>query len=602
MIIFGSGIIVAGYDVFIEAVENLFKAHFLDENFLMVVAAIGTFLIGQYPEGLAVLLFFQIGELFEHHAVGDTEKAITDLVNIQAEYANLQKDGHITKVDPKDVQIGDIIVIKPGERIPLDGKIIEGISNINTKALTGEPIPKYVEPGSEIMSGCINLNGVLKAKVTNTYDNSTVTKLLELIKESASKKSNSEKFITKFAKYYTPAVVLTAIFIAIVPSVLYPSQTSTWTYRALMFLVVSCPCALVVSIPLGFFCGIGCSSKNGILVKGSNYLEALAATKTVVFDKTGTLTKGEFKVSQINSVKLEEEEELIEYAAKAEYYSDHPISASLKECHGKEINPAHIAESVNIPGKGVRSVILGKTIHVGNSVLMKEIGIVSSHSDSNEGTNVHVAVEKDYAGHIVVSDTIKEDSAYAVKELRKAGVTTIIMLTGDSDSTGQAVSQKLGLDMAYAELLPQDKIKKLEDLINLQAVNKKTIFVGDGINDAPSLARADIGIAMGGLGSDAAIEAADIIIMDDNPLKVATGIWIAKKTVRIVRENILFSLSVKFGVLFLITFGLLGMWAAIFADVGVLIVAILNSTRALNVRRLPVSSQTISSKTTVKIS
>ena len=601
MIIFGSGIIIAGYDVFTEAVENLFKAHFLDENFLMVVAAIGTFLIGQYPEGLAVLLFFQIGELFEDHAVGDTEKAITDLVNIQAEYANLQRDGHITKVDPKNIQIGDIIVIKPGERIPLDGRIIEGISNIDTKALTGEPVPKYVEPGSEIMSGCINLNGVLKAEVTNTYDNSTVTKLLELIKESASKKSNSEKFITKFAKYYTPAVVLAAIFIAIVPSILYPSQTSTWTYRALMFLVVSCPCALVASIPLGFFCGIGCSSKNGILVKGSNYLEALAATKTVVFDKTGTLTKGEFKVSRINSVKLEEEE-LIEYAAKAEYYSDHPISASLKECHGKEIDPAHIAESVNIPGKGVRSVILGKTIHVGNSILMKEIGIVSSHSDSNEGTNVHVAVEKDYAGHIVVSDTIKEDSAYAIKELRKSGVTTIIMLTGDSDNVGQTVSQKLGLDMAYTELLPQDKIKKLEDIINLQTVNKKTIFVGDGINDAPSLARADIGIAMGGLGSDAAIEAADIIIMDDNPLKVATGILIARKTVSIVRENIVFSLSVKFGVLFLITFGLLGMWTAIFADVGVLVVAVLNSTRALNVKRLPISSKTESAKTTVKIS
>lgn len=577
--------IIVGGDVVKRAVKNIFKGQVFDENFLMSIATIGAFFIGEYPEGVAVMLFYQVGELFQSYAVGKSRKSIASLMDIRPDYANVKKGDELVKVDPDEVQIGDIIVIKAGEKIPLDGKVIEGSSMIDTSALTGESVPREVEVGSDIPSGCININGVITAEVTKEFGESTVSKILDLVENASSKKSNSEQFITKFARYYTPVVVIIAVFLAIIPPLVIDGATfSDWIYRALAFLVVSCPCALVISIPLSFFGGIGGASKKGVLVKGSNYLEALAETEIVVFDKTGTLTKGVFNVQEIHPEGVSKEE-LLELTAHAESYSNHPISLSLKRAYSKEINNGRISDVEEISGHGVIATVDGKKVMAGNIKLMKMMDIPYFKGELI-GTIVHVAVNNKYIGYIVIADEVKEDSAQAIKELKAANIKQTVMLTGDNKSIGSKVAKELGLDKVYAELLPADKVEKLEELFSQKSKKGKLAFVGDGINDAPVLARADIGIAMGGLGSDAAIEAADVVIMTDEPSKIATTMKISKKTLKIAHQNIVFAIGIKIIVLILSAFGIATMWAAIFADVGVTIIAVLNAFRALNVKNL----------------
>lgn len=577
--------IIVGEDVVKRAVKNIFKGQVFDENFLMSIATIGAFFIGEYPEGVAVMLFYQVGELFQSYAVGKSRKSIASLMDIRPDYANVKKGDELVKVDPDEVQIGDIIVIKAGEKIPLDGKVIEGSSMIDTSALTGESVPREVEVGSDILSGCININGVITAEVTKEFGESTVSKILDLVENASSKKSNSEQFITKFARYYTPVVVIIAVFLAIIPPLVIDGATfSDWIYRALAFLVVSCPCALVISIPLSFFGGIGGASKKGVLVKGSNYLEALAETEIVVFDKTGTLTKGVFNVQEIHPEGVSKEE-LLELTAHAESYSNHPISLSLKRAYSKEIDNGRISDVEEISGHGIIATVDGKKVMAGNIKLMKMMDIPYFKGELI-GTIVHVAVNNKYIGYIVIADEVKEDSAQAIKELKAANIKQTVMLTGDNKSIGSKVAKELGLDKVYAELLPADKVEKLEELFSQKSKKGKLAFVGDGINDAPVLARADIGIAMGGLGSDAAIEAADVVIMTDEPSKIATTMKISKKTLKIAHQNIVFAIGIKIIVLILSAFGITTMWAAIFADVGVTIIAVLNAFRALNVKNL----------------
>ena len=577
--------IIVGGDVVKRAVKNIFKGQVFDENFLMSIATIGAFFIGEYPEGVAVMLFYQVGELFQSYAVGKSRKSIASLMDIRPDYANVKKGDELVKVDPDEVQIGDIIVIKAGEKIPLDGKVIEGSSMIDTSALTGESVPREVEVGSDILSGCININGVITAEVTKEFGESTVSKILDLVENASSKKSNSEQFITKFARYYSPVVVIIAVFLAIIPPLVIDGATfSDWIYRALAFLVVSCPCALVISIPLSFFGGIGGASKKGVLVKGSNYLEALAETEIVVFDKTGTLTKGVFNVQEIHPEGVSKEE-LLELTAHAESYSNHPISFSLRRAYSKEIDSGRISDVEEISGHGVIATVDGKKVMVGNIKLMKMMDIPYFKGELI-GTIVHVAVNNKYIGYIVIADEVKEDSAQAIKELKAANIKQTVMLTGDNKSIGSKVAKELGLDKVYAELLPADKVEKLEELFSQKSKKGKLAFVGDGINDAPVLARADIGIAMGGLGSDAAIEAADVVIMTDEPSKIATTMKISKKTLKIAHQNIVFAIGIKIIVLILSAFGITTMWAAIFADVGVTIIAVLNAFRALNVKNL----------------
>ena len=577
--------IIVGGDVVKRAVKNIFKGQVFDENFLMSIATIGAFFIGEYPEGVAVMLFYQVGELFQSYAVGKSRKSIASLMDIRPDYANVKKGDELVKVDPDEVQIGDIIVIKVGEKIPLDGKVIEGSSMIDTSALTGESVPREVEVGSDILSGCININGVITAEVTKEFGESTVSKILDLVENASSKKSNSEQFITKFARYYTPVVVIIAVFLAIIPPLVIDGATfSDWIYRALAFLVVSCPCALVISIPLSFFGGIGGASKKGVLVKGSNYLEALAETEIVVFDKTGTLTKGVFNVQEIHPEGVSKEE-VLELTAHAESYSNHPISLSLKRAYSKEIDNGRISDVEEISGHGVIATVDGKKVMAGNIKLMKMMDIPYFKGELI-GTIVHVAVNNKYIGYIVIADEVKEDSAQAIKELKVANIKQTVMLTGDNKSIGSKVAKELGLDKVYAELLPADKVEKLEELFSQKSKKGKLAFVGDGINDAPVLARADIGIAMGGLGSDAAIEASDVVIMTDEPSKIATTMKISKKTLKIAHQNIVFAIGIKIIVLILSAFGITTMWAAIFADVGVTIIAVLNAFRALNVKNL----------------
>jgi Cd2+/Zn2+-exporting ATPase len=576
---------LVGWDVVARAVRNIIRGNVFDENFLMSLATVGAFLIGEYPEGVAVMLFYQIGELFQDYAVDKSRKSIASLMDIRPDYANVKKENGLVQMDPDEVQVGDIIVIKAGERIPLDAKVLEGTSMIDTSALTGESVPREVNTGDDILSGCINLNGLITAEVTKEYEESTVSKILDLVENASNKKSKSEQFITRFARYYTPVVVIVAAFLAVIPPlVIKGASFSDWIYRSLSFLVVSCPCALVISIPLSFFGGIGGASRKGILVKGGNYLEALAQTEIIVFDKTGTLTKGVFNVQKAHPEGISREE-LLELAAYAESYSNHPISASLKQAYGKEIDNERIADVEEIPGHGVSAVVDGRKVLAGNKKLMDTMDI-PSFDGILPGTVVHVAVDHIYAGYILIADEIKKDSAKAMKELKAANIRQTVMLTGDSAVVASKVGKELGLDMVYSELLPEDKVEKLEELFEKKSAKGKLTYVGDGINDAPVLARADIGIAMGGLGSDAAIEAADVVIMTDEPSKIATAMRISKNTLTIARQNAVFAIGVKVLVLLLSAFGIATLWAAIFADVGVTVLAVLNSLRALNVKNL----------------
>ncbi|UZQ48881.1 heavy metal translocating P-type ATPase [Clostridium kluyveri] len=586
LIVFLISYIIVGGEIVLKALKNITRGQIFDENFLMSIATIGAFAIGEFPEGVAVMLFYQVGELFQDIAVNRSRKSIAALMDIRPDYANLKVGNEIKKVSPEEVSIGDIIVVKPGEKIPLDGKIIEGNSMVDTSALTGESVPREVEAGHDILSGCINKNGVLTIEVTKEFGESTVAKILDLVQNASSKKAPTENFITKFARYYTPVVVIAALLLAILPPLVIQGATfSTWIYRALVFLVISCPCALVVSIPLGFFGGIGGASKNGVLIKGSNYLEALNDVDTVVFDKTGTLTKGVFKVTEINSAKGINNDELLEYAAYAESYSNHPIAQSILKAYGKEIDKEKIESYDEISGHGTKVKFREKEILAGNVKLMKRENI-SYNQEELAGTVVHMAVDGKYAGYILISDEVKDDSARAIKALKSAGVRKTVMLTGDNKTVGYKVAKQLGLDEVYAELLPDQKVEKVEMLDKQKTPNKKLIFVGDGINDAPVLARADIGVAMGGLGSDAAIEAADVVLMTDEPMKLVTAIKIAKRTRRIVLQNIIFALGVKFIVLILGAVGIASMWTAVFADVGVSVLAVINAMRALKVNKL----------------
>ena len=581
LIIYLTAYLIVGGDVVLKAFRNILKGQIFDENFLMSLATIGAFIIGEYPEGVAVMLFYQIGELFQDYAINKSRKSIADLMDIRPDYANVVRNGETIKVDPDEVNIGEEIIVKPGEKIALDGKIIDGYSVIDTSALTGESLPREVSPGDDILSGCVNMSGLIRIKVSKEFGESTVSKILDLVENASSKKSESEKFITKFAKYYTPIVVIIAILLAIIPPLVLKDATfNDWIYRALVFLVISCPCALVISIPLGFFGGIGGASAHGVLVKGSNYLEALSKTEMIVFDKTGTLTKGVFKVTEIVTKNISKEK-LLEIAAYAESYSTHPISISLQNAYGKNIDNSKISDVEEIPGHGVKAIVEDKVVLAGNNKLMKKMSIEYS-TDEVIGTVVHIAMDGDYKGYIVISDEIKLDSKIAIKNLKNLGIKKTIMLTGDSKVVGEKVANELGLDLVYTELLPADKVQKVEELLKEKSKKGSLSFVGDGINDAPVLARADVGIAMGGLGSDAAIEAADIVIMDDEPSKIATTIKIAKKTLSIVKQNIFFALVVKFIVLILEAGGISTMWEAIFADVGVSVLAILNAMRAMN--------------------
>ncbi len=580
--------LVIGYDILKKAVKGIFKGQVFDENFLMAVATVGAVALGDYKEGVAVMLFYQIGELFQSVAVGKSRKNITSLMDIRPDYANIEVDGKLEKVDPNDVEIGTEIVVNPGEKVPIDGVIALGDSTLNTSALTGESVPRSVKVGDEVISGCINLSGVLRIKTTKEFGDSTVSKILDLVENSSMKKSRSENFITKFARYYTPAVCLGALVLAIFPPInrLLMGESamwSDWIIRALTFLVISCPCALVISIPLSFFAGIGCASANGVLVKGSNYLEALSDTEYVVFDKTGTLTKGVFEVTGIYPSNGFDKDSLIRLAAFAESASSHPISVSLKKAFGKEINLDEVTDIEEIAGHGVSALVDGKRVYAGNIKLMKKENITVD-SEHDEGTVVYVSCDGQYAGCIVISDVVKENSKKAISSLKKSGIKKTVMLTGDSSKTASRVAENLGLDEYHAELLPADKVDRVEKLLSEKSPKKKLAFVGDGINDAPVLSRADIGIAMGALGSDAAIEAADIVLMDDDPSKIALARKISVHTLKIVKENIYFALLVKAVCLVLGALGIAGMWLAIFADVGVMVIAVLNAIRALKLK------------------
>lgn len=578
-IIFIIAYIIVGIKIVIKAIKNIFRGKVFDENFLMAIATIGTFFVGEYPEAVAVMLFYQIGELFQSYAVDKSRKSIASLMDIRPDYANIYKNGELIKVNPEEIEIGETIIVKPGEKVSLDGIVIEGKSMLDTSALTGESVPREVKVGEEVLSGCINQNGVLTIKVTKEFAESTVSKILDLVENASSKKSKSENFISKFAKYYTPIVVILAVILAILPPIITKQYNfSEWIYRALSFLVVSCPCALVISIPLSFFGGIGGASKKGILVKGSNYLEALAQTETIVFDKTGTLTKGVFEVQKINAVNISEQD-LIEIAAYAESYSNHPIALSVKKLYGKEIDNNRISNNKELSGLGIETIIDNKKVLVGNTKLMKQYNI--DHKECEEiGTILYIAIDNIYSGYILISDKIKEDSLMCIKELKNKNIKTI-MLTGDKKQVGKKVANDLKIDEVYTELLPDGKVEKLEELIKQKNTNRKIAFVGDGINDAPVLALADIGIAMGGMGRDAAIEAADIVIMTDEPSKISTAIKISKRTRRVVKQNIYFAIIVKIAVLILSAIGITNMWAAVFADVGVSVLAILNAVRLL---------------------
>ncbi|WP_288859111.1 heavy metal translocating P-type ATPase [uncultured Flavonifractor sp.] len=570
---------VIAWDVLWRAVRNIAHGQVFDENFLMALATVGALATGEYPEAVFVMLFYQVGELFQSYAVDQSRKSITSLMDIRPDYANIEVDGQLRQVDPEDVAVGDTIVIKAGERIPLDGVVLEGTSNVDTAALTGESLPREAQPGDDVISGCVNLSGLLRVRVTKAFEESTVAKILDLVENSSSKKAKAENFITKFARYYTPAVVLAAVALALLPPLFTSIQWVDSIQRALNFLVVSCPCALVISVPLSFFGGIGGASKNGILVKGGNYLEVLAKTELVVFDKTGTLTRGVFNVTAIHPDHCGEAQ-LLELAALAESYSDHPISRSLKEAYGKELDTSRVSNVEELSGRGVRATVDGRQICVGNDKLMEDIG-VSWHPCHRVGTTVHVASDGVYLGHIVISDEVKPDAKEAITALKACGVRRTVMLTGDAKAVGESVAQELGLDEVHTQLLPADKVTRVEALLGEVSPKGALAFVGDGINDAPVLSRADIGIAMGGLGSDAAIEAADIVLMDDKPSKLADAIRIARRTLAIVRQNIVFALAVKFLVLALSATGAANMWEAVFADVGVSVIAILNAMRAL---------------------
>ena len=575
--------VIVGLEIVLKAIRNIFRGKIFDENFLMTVATIGAFGIGEFPEAVAVMLFYQVGELFQSFAVDKSRKSISNLMDIRPDYANLQTGDNVEKVDPDEVNIGNIIIVKPGEKIPLDGVVIEGDSMIDTMALTGESVPRAVRSGNEVLSGCINKNGLLKIEVTKEYDESTVSKILDLVENASNKKSKSENFISKFAKYYTPIVVVIAVLLAIVPPfILVDSSFSEWIYRALSFLVVSCPCALVISIPLSFFGGIGGASKMGILIKGSNYLEALASTSTVVLDKTGTLTEGVFEVQKIYPVSISEEE-LLMFAAYAENFSTHPIAQSIKNAYGKEIENSLISNTEELTGRGIFSIISEKEVLIGNEKLMQERNI-NFEKCNDIGTVVYVAINNNYVGYILISDKIKEDSKKAITNLKQNGIKTI-MLTGDKKDVGEDVARKIDLDEVYTELLPDGKVSIVEEFIQNKNSKEKIVFVGDGINDAPVLALADIGMAMGGLGSDAAIEAADIVIMTDEPSKVYEAIKLSKRTIRIVKENIVFAIAVKISVLILSALGISTMWEAVFADVGVSIIAIINALRVLKIKK-----------------
>ena len=578
--------LIIGYDILKKAFLGIIHGEVFDENFLMAIATVGAMVLGEYKEASAVMLFYQIGELFQSYAVGKSRKNITALMDIRPDYANIEKDGKLEQVDPDDVQIGTVIVVQPGEKVPIDGKVVEGVSSLNTSALTGESVPREVHVGDEIISGCVNLNGLIKIETTKEFGESTVSKILDLVENSSMKKSRSENFITRFAKYYTPAVCIAALALAVLPPLVNivmgnPAAWSKWIIRALTTLVISCPCALVISIPLSFFGGIGGASAKGILVKGSNYLEALSYTKYVVCDKTGTLTKGVFQVTEIHPVSGMTEADLLEKAAFVESYSNHPISKSLKEAYGREIDNNRVTDAKEISGHGVSAVVDGHEVAAGNVKLMKKMNIEAA-VPASVGTEIHVAVDGKYAGYILISDVVKPNAKEAISGLKAAGVEKVVMLTGDAKKVADAVGRELGVDEVRSELLPGDKVDEVEKLIAAKGEKEKLAFVGDGINDAPVLSRADIGIAMGALGSDAAIEAADIVLMDDDPAKIATAMKISKKTLRIVHQNIVFALVIKFACLALGAVGFVNMWWAIFADVGVMILAVLNATRALS--------------------
>ena len=594
-ILYLAAYLVIGYDILKKAGKGILNGRVFDENFLMAIATVGAFALaiyeksGDYNEAIAVMLFYQIGELFQSYAVGKSRKNISALMDIRPDYANIEVDGKLEKVDPDEVAVGSVIVVQPGEKVPLDGVIINGTSTLNTSALTGESLPRDAKTGDEIISGCINMTGVLKIRTTKEFGESTVSKILELVENSSSRKSRSEDFIAKFARIYTPAVCYSALALAVVPPVVrlvmgLTSEWEQWLYRALTFLVTSCPCALVVSIPLSFFAGIGGASKEGVLIKGSNYLETLSQVKTVVFDKTGTLTKGVFEVSAVHHSPMEQEK-LLEYAALAECASSHPISKSLQKAYGKEIDRSRVTDIEEISGRGILAKVDGIPVAAGNHKLMEQLGIdfIDCHSP---GTIIHMAVDGKYAGHIVISDVVKPNSKKAIEALHRAGVTKTVMLTGDAKKVADSVAKELGVDEVYSDLLPAGKVEKVEALLSQQSGKAKLAFVGDGINDAPVLSRADIGIAMGAMGSDAAIEAADIVLMDDEPLQIAKAIKISRKCIGIVYQNIVFALMVKFACLALVALGAANMWAAIFADVGVMVLAVLNAIRALRVHNL----------------
>ena len=570
---------IVGYDVVFEALRNIAHGQVFDENFLMSVATIGAFFVADYPEAVAVMLFYQIGELFQSIAVGKSRKSIAALMDIRPDYANVLRDGDVKTVSPEEVEIGEIIEIKPGEKIPLDAVVTKGETTVNTAALTGESVPVTCRVGDAVISGSVNQNGRIEARVTSVFGESTVSKILDLVENATSKKAKSENFITRFAKYYTPCVVFAALALALIPPLLFKQPFSVWVTRALTFLVVSCPCALVVSVPLTFFCGIGGASRLGVLIKGANYLETLSKAETVVFDKTGTLTNGTFTVVAIHPQQISERE-LLDLTATAESVSSHPIATSILKAYGEPIDKTRIGNIEELSGRGIHAVIDGKSVYVGNGVLMQSVG-VDFHECKTVGTTVHIAVDGLYAGHIVIADTVKPDAKSAVEQLKASGIRKTVMLTGDSDTVGQAVAKELGIDEAYTQLMPDDKVEKTEKLLAEKNTKSTLAFVGDGINDAPVLARADVGIAMGALGSDAAIEAADVVLMDDKPAKLVTALKISRKTMRIVRQNIVFALSVKAVVLLLSAFGLASMWVAVFADVGVMILAVCNAVRAM---------------------
>ncbi len=574
-----------GWDVLWRAVRNIAHGQVFDENFLMALATVGAFCTGffgegEYPEAVFVMLFYQVGELFQGYAVGKSRRSISSLMDLRPDYANLETGGEVEEVDPEDVSVGDIIVVKPGEKIPLDGTVIEGSSSLNTAALTGESMPRSVDVGESVPSGCVNLSGVLRVRVEKEFGESTVAKILDLVENASSKKARAENFITRFARYYTPAVVIGAVLLAVIPP-LFMGGWGAWIQRALTFLVVSCPCALVISVPLSFFGGIGGASRQGILIKGGNYMEALAAVDTVVFDKTGTLTQGVFQVAEIHPVGMAEKE-LLELAALSESWSDHPISRSLKEAWGGELDRARVGEAKELSGRGVQVQVDGRTVCAGNRRLMEEMGVSCSES-AEAGTIVHIAVDGAYAGYIVIADQLKPDSKEAISRLKERGIKTV-MLTGDSKAAGESAARELGLDEVHAELMPAGKVDRVEELLKKEQRGGRLAFVGDGINDAPVLSRADVGIAMGALGSDAAIEAADVVLMDDKPSKLSAAVRISRKTIAIVKENIWFALGIKALVLALTAFGITGMWLAVFADVGVMVLAVLNATRALGAK------------------